>query len=85
MAHPRRTHARARVQAKVDVFAMDLLLVPVHLGIHWCMAIVDLRRKRFEYYDSLTADNDACLLVHVAEKREKKAGLWVFEGVSRAF
>ena len=26
---------------KVDVFSYDLLLVPVHLGMHWCLAVVD--------------------------------------------
>ena len=23
----------------VDVFAMDYILVPVHLGMHWCLAV----------------------------------------------
>ena len=26
---------------KVDVFSYDILLVPVHLGMHWCLAVVD--------------------------------------------
>ena len=24
---------------QVDIFAKDYLLVPVHLGMHWCMAV----------------------------------------------
>lgn len=24
---------------KMDVFAKDLLLVPVHLGVHWCLSV----------------------------------------------
>ena len=24
---------------KVDVFQMDYLLVPVHLGMHWCLSV----------------------------------------------
>ena len=24
---------------RVDVFAMDYILVPVHLGMHWCLAV----------------------------------------------
>ncbi len=31
--------AVARWTRKVDIFAYDLLLVPVHLGAHWCLAV----------------------------------------------
>lgn len=24
---------------KMDIFAKDLLLVPVHLGMHWCLSV----------------------------------------------
>ena len=24
---------------KVDLFAMDIVLIPVHLGMHWCLAV----------------------------------------------
>ena len=52
-------------QTQEDIFAKDLILVPVHLGVHWSMATVDMRRKpeRVEYYDSLSNDNDECLKV----------------------
>ncbi|XP_059727844.1 sentrin-specific protease 1 isoform X2 [Haemorhous mexicanus] len=29
----------------VDIFSVDLLLVPIHLGLHWCLAVVDFRKK----------------------------------------
>lgn len=46
---------------KVDIFAMDLVLVPVHLGMHWCLAAVDFRKKCISYYDSLKGSNNQCL------------------------
>lgn len=41
-------------KAKVDIAACDLILVPVHLGVHWCMASINARERRFEYWDSLS-------------------------------
>lgn len=40
-------------KAKVDIAKCDLVLVPVHLGVHWCMSVINARQKRFEYWDSL--------------------------------
>lgn len=37
------------------------LFVPVHLGTHWCLAVVNVAQQRFEYYDSLGHPNPACL------------------------
>ena len=28
-------------------------MIPLHLGFHWALAVINLRDKRFEYYDSL--------------------------------
>jgi len=28
---------------KVDIFGYDILVIPVHLKVHWCLATVDLR------------------------------------------
>ncbi|PIK44981.1 putative sentrin-specific protease 1 [Apostichopus japonicus] len=46
---------------RVDVFSKDLLLVPVHLGVHWCLAVIDFRKKLITYYDSMNGINDKCL------------------------
>jgi len=46
---------------KVDIFAMDLVLVPVHLGMHWCLAAIDFNKKCISYYDSLKGSNPQCL------------------------
>lgn len=40
-------------KAKVDISQCDLVLVPIHLGVHWCMAVINAKQKRFEYWDSL--------------------------------
>lgn len=47
---------------KVDIFACDLVFYPIHLGIHWTLAAIDLRVKEIRYYDSMGDDNQACLL-----------------------
>jgi sentrin-specific protease 1 len=38
---------------KVDLFAMDKVIIPIHLGVHWTCAVINLRDKQFEYYDSM--------------------------------
>jgi len=35
--------------------------VPIHLKIHWCLAVINVKEKRFEYYDSLGGRNPECL------------------------
>lgn len=37
---------------QVDLFSKSLLLVPVHLEVHWCLVAVDNVRKRICLYDS---------------------------------
>lgn len=46
---------------KIDIFAKDIVVVPVHLGIHWCMSIIDFRSKCIRYYDSMGSSNPKCL------------------------
>ncbi|XP_034144395.1 uncharacterized protein LOC105028929 isoform X2 [Esox lucius] len=37
---------------KVDLFSKSLLLVPIHLEIHWCLVTADTTTKRIHLYDS---------------------------------
>ena len=37
----------------MDVFSYDLLFVPVHLGTHWCLAVVDFAQSGIYYFDSM--------------------------------
>ena len=42
-----------------DVFAKDLLLFPIHChGNHWTLAVVNFRDKRFEYFDSISHEDE---------------------------
>lgn len=38
--------------AQVDLFSKSLLLVPIHLEVHWCLVTADFIRKRICLYDS---------------------------------
>lgn len=61
---------------KVDIFAHDLMVIPVHLGVHWCVSIIDFRAKKINYLDSMGGRNQACLEALLAylrdEHRDKK-------------
>ncbi|XP_059103196.1 sentrin-specific protease 1 isoform X1 [Peromyscus eremicus] len=56
---------------KVDVFSVDILLVPIHLGVHWCLAVIDFRKKSVTYYDSMGGINiEACRILLQYLKQE---------------
>ncbi len=45
-----------------DVFSLDRIIFPVNLNnTHWCLAVINMKAKKFEYYDSLGGRNDKCL------------------------
>jgi len=48
-------------KAKIDIFELDKVVVPVHLGSHWCLSVINFKEKKFEYYDSLGSPNPKCL------------------------
>ncbi|XP_047446535.1 sentrin-specific protease 5-like [Mugil cephalus] len=37
---------------QVDLFSKSLLLVPIHLEVHWCLVTADIVRKKICLYDS---------------------------------
>ncbi|XP_034000487.1 sentrin-specific protease 1 isoform X3 [Trematomus bernacchii] len=62
---------------KTDIFSKDILLVPVHLGVHWCLSVVDFRKKAIMYFDSMGGNNDgACqiLLDYLLQESKDKKG-----------
>ena len=46
---------------KIDIFSYDILLVPVHLDVHWCLAIINLKKKGVFFYDSMGSDKNDIL------------------------
>ncbi|KAL1492486.1 hypothetical protein ABEB36_010736 [Hypothenemus hampei] len=46
---------------KIDLFSYDLICIPIHLGVHWCMAIIDFRDNSIRYYDCMGSSNNTCL------------------------
>ncbi|KAL5007258.1 hypothetical protein ScPMuIL_016064 [Solemya velum] len=46
---------------RVDIFSYNYLLIPVHLGMHWCLAVVDFGKKCITYYDSMGGNNMQCV------------------------
>ncbi|KAG0288402.1 SUMO1 sentrin specific peptidase 1 [Linnemannia gamsii] len=58
-------YERVRRWTKKDnIFAMEYLLVPIHCsGNHWTSAVIDMKRKRVSYYDSLLGNNPKVFLI----------------------
>jgi len=62
---------------KVDIFSHAIILIPVHLGMHWCLATIDMQRKAITYYDSMGGNNKGCLKAlaeYVKEEHQAKKG-----------
>lgn len=54
-------HRVQRWTRRFDVFSMERIVIPIHLGNHWCLAVINFAEKKFEYYDSLGAENHKVL------------------------
>ncbi|XP_063067588.1 sentrin-specific protease 2 [Engraulis encrasicolus] len=71
-------HAAVRRWTKaVDLFTFDLILVPLHLGVHWSLAVVDFKMKSVKSYDSMgQRHDDICNLVlrYLKEEMSAKKG-----------
>lgn len=82
--------ALKRWTRRMDIFSYDLILVPVHMGMHWCLAVIDFRIKKIRYYDSMGGQNTDCLHAlrdYLKDERADKKGEsydmtgWVYENV----
>ncbi|XP_039212294.1 sentrin-specific protease 2 [Crotalus tigris] len=46
-------NAVKRWTKEVDLFQHDIILVPIHIRLHWALVVIDLRRKTIKYFDSM--------------------------------
>ncbi|XP_071373523.1 sentrin-specific protease 2 isoform X1 [Centroberyx affinis] len=71
-------HAAVKRWTKaVDLFQYDLILVPLHLGVHWAMAVIDFKSRTVKSYDSMgQRHDDICnlLLLYLKEEHKAKKG-----------
>uniref|UniRef100_A0AAX7TSP0 Ubiquitin-like protease family profile domain-containing protein n=1 Tax=Astatotilapia calliptera TaxID=8154 RepID=A0AAX7TSP0_ASTCA len=71
-------HAAVKRWTKaVDLFTFDLILVPLHLGVHWALAVIDFRSKTVKSYDSMGRRHDdisSLLLLYLIEEHKAKKG-----------
>ncbi|CAF0716238.1 unnamed protein product [Brachionus calyciflorus] len=62
---------------KIDIFSHDLILIPVHLGLHWTLSCIDFSCKEVRYYDSMNGNNNDCLKAlknYIKEEYSDKKG-----------
>uniref|UniRef100_A0A8D0HLM0 SUMO specific peptidase 2 n=1 Tax=Sphenodon punctatus TaxID=8508 RepID=A0A8D0HLM0_SPHPU len=63
---------------RVDLFKQDIILVPVHLRVHWGLAVIDTRRKSIKYFDSMGQNGHrvcVTLLRYLQEESKAKRNL----------
>ncbi|XP_048857809.1 sentrin-specific protease 2 isoform X2 [Brienomyrus brachyistius] len=67
-------HAAVRRWTKaVDLFQYEVIIVPLHLGVHWSLAVMDLKAKSVKCYDSMgQRHDDICKLLLLYLKEEYK-------------
>lgn len=55
----------------------DKIFVPIHKEIHWCLAIIDMKAKKFQYLDSLRGSDAHVLDVlakYITDEAKDKTG-----------
>ncbi|XP_056606333.1 sentrin-specific protease 2 [Triplophysa dalaica] len=71
-------HAAVRRWTKaVDLFMFDIILIPLHLGVHWALAVVDFKSKSVRSYDSMGQRHDdicSMILLYLKEEYKVKKG-----------
>ncbi|XP_045081436.1 sentrin-specific protease 2 isoform X1 [Coregonus clupeaformis] len=68
-------HAAVKRWTKaVDLFQYDIILVPLHLGVHWSLAVINFNSRTVRSYDSMgQRHDDICSLLLLYLSEEHKA------------
>lgn len=49
-------------QSRKSILDCDKIIIPVNQSnVHWVVAVINLQKKRFEYFDSLNGEDSVCL------------------------
>lgn len=51
----------ARWTRLTNIFEYNLILLPIHLTMHWCLVCIEPKNHIIKYYDSLKIPNRQCL------------------------
>ncbi|XP_062988402.1 sentrin-specific protease 2 isoform X2 [Elgaria multicarinata webbii] len=63
---------------EVDLFQHDMILVPIHIRVHWALVVIDMRRETIKYYDSMGQNGHRIcirLLQYLQEESKSKRNL----------
>lgn len=65
----------AKWTKNTNLFAYDVILIPVHLENHWILVVINIKDKSVEYYDSLGGYN-CTVMKKVTEFIELEQAKW---------
>ena len=58
---------------QTDIFKKDYILIPIHLTMHWTMAVINMKDCLVEYYDSLHGNEPDAFRVLMQYVQEEHA------------
>ncbi|XP_078245427.1 sentrin-specific protease 2 isoform X2 [Pogona vitticeps] len=64
----------------VDLFQYDMILVPIHISVHWALVVIDMRRETIKYFDSMGQNGDRIcmkLLQYLQEESKAKRNVGI--------
>ena len=63
---------------KIDIFDVDRIVIPIHLGVHWTCAALLMEQKKVIYLDSMGGKNEDCRRTLLDYLRKEHKLRWVF-------